>query len=110
MRRAPHLLECRRMDDGFLIVAIFAYAAIIGSFLNVCIARIPEGRSIVRPRSQCPGCQSPISWYDNIPIVSYLLLGGRCRACRTRISPVYPAVELLTGALAVALWMRLGLS
>ncbi len=98
------------MDDSFLIVAIFTFGAMVGSFLNVCIARIPEGRSIVHPRSQCPGCQSPIAWYDNIPIVSYLVLGGRCRACRTRISPVYPAVELLTGALAVALWMRLGLS
>jgi len=87
---------------------VFAYGAIIGSFLNVCIARLPEGRSIVRPPSHCPKCQSPIAWYDNVPILSYLWLAGRCRTCRVRISPLYPAVEILTGALAVALFLRLG--
>jgi leader peptidase (prepilin peptidase)/N-methyltransferase len=87
---------------------VFAFGSIIGSFLNVCIVRLPEGNSVVHPPSHCPECRSPIAWYDNVPILSYLLLGGRCRACRTRISPVYPTVELLTGALAVALWLRLG--
>ncbi len=87
---------------------VFAYGAIIGSFLNVCIARLPEGRSIVRPPSHCPKCQSSIAWYDNVPILSYLLLAGRCRTCRVRISAIYPAVEVLTGALAVALFLRLG--
>jgi len=94
--------------DGPVIFATFAFGAIIGSFLNVCIARIPHDRSIVRPPSHCPVCHGPIAWYDNVPLVSYALLAGRCRACRTRISPLYPAVEALTGGLAVALWWRLG--
>ena len=87
---------------------VFVFGTIIGSFLNVCIARLPDGRSIVRPPSHCPQCQSFIAWYDNVPILSYLVLAGRCRSCRTRISPLYPAVEVLTGALAVALFLRLG--
>jgi leader peptidase (prepilin peptidase)/N-methyltransferase len=94
--------------DGLVIFGVFAFGAIIGSFLNVCIVRIPHDRSIVRPPSHCPVCQAPIAWYDNVPLVSYVLLAGRCRACRTRISPLYPAVEALTGGLAVALWWRLG--
>src|SRR5580692_8394560 len=68
----------------------------VGSFLNVCIARLPRGESIVRPRSRCPRCQAPIRWFDNVPVVSYVVLGGRCRACRARISRRYPIVELLT--------------
>jgi leader peptidase (prepilin peptidase)/N-methyltransferase len=87
---------------------VFAYGAIIGSFLNVCIARLPDGRSIVRPGSHCPKCQTFLAWYDNVPILSYLVLGGRCRTCRIHISAIYPAVEVLTGALAVALFLRLG--
>jgi leader peptidase (prepilin peptidase)/N-methyltransferase len=94
--------------DGFVISAVFAFGAIIGSFLNVCIVRLPEERSIVRPPSHCPACRRDIAWYDNVPLLSYALLRGRCRGCGARISPRYPAVELLTGALAVALWMRLG--
>src|SRR5262249_14976857 len=90
------------------LALVFVYGAIIGSFLNVCIARLPEGRSIVRPGSHCPKCQVPIAWYDNVPILSYLVLGARCRTCHTRISALYPAVEILTGALAVALFLRLG--
>ncbi|HMO52098.1 MAG TPA: prepilin peptidase [Kiritimatiellia bacterium] len=81
----------------------------IGSFLNVCIYRIPLERSIVRPGSFCPACQTPIAWFDNIPVLSYLLLGGRCRHCRARISPRYPLIELLTGILFVAVWNRYGL-
>jgi len=87
---------------------VFTYGAIIGSFLNVCIARLPDGRSVVRPPSHCPKCQSFLAWYENIPILSYLFLAGRCRTCRVRISAIYPAVEVLTGALAVALFLRLG--
>jgi leader peptidase (prepilin peptidase)/N-methyltransferase len=94
--------------EGLVIFAVFVFGAIIGSFLNVCIVRLPQERSIVRPPSHCPGCRTPIAWYDNVPLLSYLLLRGRCRACGTRISPVYPAVELVTGALAVALFFRLG--
>jgi len=91
-----------------VIAAIFVFGAMIGSFLNVCIVRLPEERSIVRPRSHCPSCGHQIAWYDNLPVVSFVLLRGRCRVCGVRISPLYPTVELLTGALAVALWMRLG--
>jgi leader peptidase (prepilin peptidase)/N-methyltransferase len=94
--------------DGLVIFTTFAFGAIIGSFLNVCIARIPHDRSIVRPPSHCPVCHEPIAWYDNVPLLSYALLAGRCRRCRTRISLLYPAVEALTGGLAVALWWRLG--
>jgi len=94
--------------DGLVIFGVFAFGAIIGSFLNVCIVRIPHDLSIVRPPSHCPMCQAPIAWYDNVPLVSYVLLAGRCRVCHTRISPLYPAVEALTGGLAVALWWRLG--
>jgi leader peptidase (prepilin peptidase)/N-methyltransferase len=82
---------------GIVAIALFGVGgAMVGSFLNVCIARLPRGESIVRPRSRCPQCQTPIRWFDNIPIVSYVVLGGRCGACRTRISVRYPLVELLT--------------
>jgi leader peptidase (prepilin peptidase) / N-methyltransferase len=82
-----------------LIEAILAllFGLLIGSFLNVCIHRWPRGRSVVRPRSHCVRCRKTIAWYDNIPVVSYLLLGGKCRHCGRHISARYPAVELLTG-------------
>lgn len=81
----------------------------IGSFLNVIIYRIPLEQSIVHPRSHCPGCNKLIAWYDNIPVLSYLALGAKCRGCRMRISPRYPLVELLTGVLFVAVYNRFGL-
>lgn len=84
--------------------------AVVGSFLNVCIRRLPLEESIVRPASHCPGCQTPIRPYDNIPIVSFLLLRGRCRACSQPISWRYPIVEGLTALLFVALAHRFGLS
>lgn len=73
--------------------------AVIGSFLNVCIWRLPRGKSIVSPASHCPRCGHPIAWYDNIPVLSYLVLGGHCRHCRARIPLRYPLVELATAAL-----------
>ena len=74
----------------------------IGSFLNVVIARVPEGRSVVHPGSSCPNCRSQIRWYDNVPVLSWLVLRGRCRACRWPIPSRYPTVELLTGLLFFA--------
>ncbi len=76
--------------------------AMIGSFLNVVAYRLPRSKSLVTPGSQCPGCDTPIKPYDNVPVLGWLLLRGRCRTCRTAISPRYPAVEALTAALAVA--------
>lgn len=84
---------------GFLIGIIF------GSFLNVCIARIPEEKSILGPRSLCPHCHSLIAWYDNIPLISFFVLGAKCRKCKNKISFVYPVVEWITGLFAViCLW------
>lgn len=79
------------------LVALTAFGFMVGSFLNVCIGRIPAGESVVRPGSRCPACRTPIRWFDNIPVVSYLALGARCRACRHAISVRYPLVELATG-------------
>ncbi len=81
----------------------------IGSFLNVCIARLPVGESITRPRSRCPQCRKLIVWYDNIPVLSYVRLRGRCRRCRTSISARYPGVEATTGILSVLLYLQYGL-
>jgi leader peptidase (prepilin peptidase) / N-methyltransferase len=83
----------------FVLAAIFGL--VFGSFLNVCITRLPAGESIVRPRSHCPRCGHPIRWYDNVPVLSYALLRGRCRDCRVRISMLYPLVESLTAAYLV---------
>jgi leader peptidase (prepilin peptidase)/N-methyltransferase len=85
----------------FLLVVIAALGLVIGSFLNVVIGRLPRGESVVFPGSHCPTCGKPIAWYDNLPVISYILLGGRCRACRTPISIRYPLVEMLTAVLFV---------
>jgi leader peptidase (prepilin peptidase)/N-methyltransferase len=80
------------------IVAAAVIGAILGSFLNVLIHRLPRGESLVSPSSRCPECETPIAPYDNVPLLSWLILRGRCRHCEARISPRYPAVELLTAA------------
>ena len=84
-----------------VVVCLYAFVvgAVTGSFLNVCIHRLPRGFLLHRPPSHCPFCNEPIRWHDNIPVVSYLLLGRRCRFCGVRISPRYALVEALTGAL-----------
>jgi leader peptidase (prepilin peptidase) / N-methyltransferase len=82
-----------------ITAAVFAFGLVIGSFLNVCIVRLPRGRSIANPPSHCPGCRAPIRFYDNIPIISFLLLRGKCRSCGEPISWRYPLVELMNGLL-----------
>lgn len=91
-------------------ILIFSLGLIIGSFLNVCIYRIPEGMSIVTPGSFCPRCRHPLSWKDNIPLLSYILLKGRCRYCGDKISLQYPLVEFITGMIFLLFYIRLGLS
>ena len=99
------------MLPGPLIAgAVFLLGLLIGSFLNVCIVRIPAGKSIVLPASACPKCGAPIKPYDNIPVVSYLLLRGKCRGCQTKISLMYPLVELLNGALYLICYLAFGMT
>jgi len=94
--------------DPVIASAIFVLGLAFGSFLNVCIYRLPLGLSVVTPRSACPQCKRPIALYDNIPVLSWLILGGRCRHCKARISPRYLTVELLTGALFLACYWYFG--
>ncbi len=84
----------------------FLLGLLFGSFLNVCISRLPEHRSVVKPRSHCPKCLATIRWYDNVPLLSWVLLAAKCRSCKAAIPGRYPAVELATGLwFAVALWL-----
>jgi leader peptidase (prepilin peptidase)/N-methyltransferase len=91
-------------------VFIFIMGLCIGSFLNVCIYRLPSSQSIVHPRSKCPQCGTPIAFYDNLPLLSYLWLNGHCRQCRARIGLRYPIVELLGGLFALATFLKFGLT
>jgi leader peptidase (prepilin peptidase) / N-methyltransferase len=88
----------------------FVFGTIVGSFLNVCIHRIPLGKSIVTPSSHCPRCKTPIRFYDNIPLVSFIILQGRCRKCHNPISLRYPLVEFLMGLFSLILLVRYGIS
>ncbi len=96
--------------DTLILCFAGIFGLLFGSFLNVCIYRIPREKSIVWPPSSCPGCNARIKWYDNIPVLSYLWLRGKCRSCKQPISLQYPVVELLTGALTVLVVWRFGLS
>ena len=86
----------------------FIFGAVVGSFLNVCIFRMPKAESVVSPPSHCPRCDYRIRWYDNIPLFSYLLLRGKCRGCSTHISLQYPLVELINGLLTLVLFLKFG--
>jgi leader peptidase (prepilin peptidase) / N-methyltransferase len=97
------------VDLGFAL-AIFAFGLLFGSFLNVCVYRLPRGLSVVYPGSACPHCKADIKFYDNIPVLSWLILGGRCRNCKTFITPRYLVVEILTGLLWMACYAHFGLT
>jgi leader peptidase (prepilin peptidase) / N-methyltransferase len=96
--------------DPLFASTIFFFGLAFGSFLNVCIHRLPLGLSVVTPRSACPKCKQPIAFYDNLPVLGWLILGGRCRHCKTGISPRYILIELLTGILFLACYWHFGLT
>ena len=96
--------------DPVLASAIFVLGLAFGSFLNVCIYRLPRDLSVVKPRSACPGCEQPIRAYDNIPVLSWLILRGRCRNCKTYISSRYLIVEVLAGSIFLACYAHFGAS
>ena len=99
------------MEINYVVGAlIFIIGAMIGSFLNVCIVRLPLEKSIVFPGSHCVACRTPIQWYDNIPLISWIVLGGRCRACKEKISFRYWFVELLTGIVFFLFYAHFGLT
>jgi leader peptidase (prepilin peptidase)/N-methyltransferase len=93
-----------------IFLFVFLLGSILGSFLNVCIYRLPKKESILSPPSHCPHCGEPIRFYDNIPILSYLVLGGKCRHCKQHISLRYPVVEGLSGLLSLALFIKYSLT
>src|SRR5262245_17416613 len=97
--------EARVTPQAILLGAL---GLVVGSFLNVCIYRLPRRQSVNWPGSRCTSCNRPLSWYENIPVVSWLALRGRCRTCSQRISMIYPIVELITGALFVAGYLIYG--
>jgi len=98
------------MQENIIIgIMIFIFGTLIGSFLNVVIYRIPKGESIAFPASKCQSCQTPLKWYHNIPIFSWLFLRGKCGFCQERISAQYPVIEFITGIIFVILYLKLGL-
>jgi len=98
------------MPTWFVLSVAAAYGVVLGSFLNVVIYRLPRGMSLLRPRSHCPACATPVRWYDNVPVLSFVALGGRCRSCRAVIPLRYPLVELASAALVTAAVARFGLT
>ena len=98
------------LDPAAQVAVALVVGLMFGSFANVCIHRMPERKSIVWPGSACPGCKASIAWYDNIPVLSFIILGGRCRGCRTSIPFRYPLIEALSGVLLAALCIRDGLT
>lgn len=98
------------MEIFSMFVLFFIFGAVVGSFLNVCVYRLPAKVSIVWPPSHCPKCNNKIKWYDNIPILSYLILGAKCRNCKEKISIQYPIVELLTALLTTLFFFNFGMT
>ncbi len=96
-------------DSNWVAIWFFIFGALLGSFGNVIIYRLPQGQSVVLPRSRCQSCQKPIPWYHNIPIISWMILRGRCYACRAPFSIRYPLVELIMGVLFCLLYLQYGL-
>lgn len=96
------------IEIGFPIWFIFLCGLVVGSFLNVVIYRLPLKRSLIRPGSRCQSCNAPVRWFDNIPVLSWFLLKGRCRSCKARIPFRYVCVELMTGLMFVATYVRFG--
>ncbi|HEY6230375.1 MAG TPA: prepilin peptidase [Pyrinomonadaceae bacterium] len=110
MHLTAFLPDLAFIPQPFIYVVTGIFGAIIGSFLNVVIHRVPREESVVLPSSRCPSCGAVISFYDNVPVLSYLMLGGRCRSCKVHISARYPAVEALTALLWLAVVWRDGIS
>ena len=98
------------MAPMFPLIAVTLFGLLVGSFLNVCIYRIPQSKSIMFPGSMCSNCGQPVRFYDNVPVLSYFILGGKCRNCKAPFSFRYPMVELLTGLMALAVTMKYGLT
>ncbi len=103
-------LELNENAQTILLAFSFVFGSMVGSFLNVCVHRLPLGLSVVKPRSRCPKCEKPIAWYDNIPMLSWLILGAKCRNCDEPISWQYPLVEAITGTLFLLVYWRFGLT
>src|SRR5688572_15861813 len=97
------------MENIIIAIIVFIIGLVIGSFSNVCIYRIPREESLISPGSHCPQCNQPIKFYDNIPLISYLILRGKCRYCGKKIPIQYPLVEFLTGLLYLVLYLTYGL-
>jgi len=97
------------MENIIITAIVFVIGLVIGSFSNVCIYRIPRNESLIRPGSHCPQCSKPIQFYDNIPVISYMILQGKCRYCGKQIPFQYPLVELLTGLLYLSFYLFFGL-
>jgi leader peptidase (prepilin peptidase)/N-methyltransferase len=104
------MIELSGFSEGWINALVVFSGLVIGSFMNVVVARLPHRKDLVWTRSHCPKCKAQVAWYDNLPVLSYLFLRGRCRSCQTRISLRYPVIELLTALLFLAAKQRFGLS